>query len=1046
MAQEEKTVRKYRPELEKDFDWVTRNPEGKELAFCKACEISITPTISCLATHAASTRHQGNIYSIKKTGQKIPPKPKDLPKPSSWKKEYDQSRKFRDEWLTTYPWVQKKDRLGYCPYCDIELEPRAKRLEDHQETVKHQRNVGQPVVTPEVKKTKTKKMKKSKSNEKEKDMSFDKINDISELMEELPTLLEGEDASREGQGCLSNTIPTLVGDQIKVEEVKLEPVATPYRKSGRQRKRKKMFDEDDDEWTTTTTTPTKRAKQKEPHTIAGSPSRVYDDEMISDLEGDGDNGNNEIVKSPVNKWAVAFPWVVMFDNEDNVPFCPHCEMHVDPTFAALKRHEELRKHKKNTTSKEQEEKSKVDSGVQSKDEISAVKESSENESTTIPIRRQTAKVSMKSQQEEDPHETVTTTLVQDLSTVRVINSATPIEIEVMMPQGGEVEDEEPSQEVSLPNYVNIIISPDGQTTEMSSETHFTNTIEVTESGEIVHRLEDGNAIEIGHVEEDGANLLENETHYIMKSEPDDLEDQDDPDFSPEKDESANTSTNVSRSGRRRYTKRDPNQPKSSSWKREYEKSRRFQPEWLDEFPWVRKNESKAGGESAYCPYCNVSLDSRVVRLRQHESTSKHKKNASIHSKRVLEEEALVYEVVPKTKDGTEVEVKTSISKTPKKSEIRPRYKCDLCNQRFVAQRNLFFHLKEHYEPESKLDRASSPPPPDYDDDETAADQQQPAVKYEYNPMWERIFPWLQKAVDDDWAFCCLCNFPMEPKLSIIKTHVKHRRHLKLVSQQSDPGFFEQKSDVHGILAEEEKKESKKRNSATGNADLVMDDDGKQKYQCKICKKVLVKTSFAVHLRIHQGLRPYKCTMCDWAFKQAYDLKHHVESIHDGIKAHQCELCGKEFTRKYTLRLHQKSHTDTRDFKCQICQRGFYTKGKLIEHGRTHTGEKPFLCDVCGRGFRIKYDMVQHRLKTHFGIPAKRRKNRLANTEETLTTAFITTKDDLGIEESVEVELEEHQVHTIHTVHTVEEVESVMQHQPKHQLVFISENEAVFLPR
>jgi uncharacterized Zn-finger protein len=130
-------------------------------------------------------------------------------------------------------------------------------------------------------------------------------------------------------------------------------------------------------------------------------------------------------------------------------------------------------------------------------------------------------------------------------------------------------------------------------------------------------------------------------------------------------------------------------------------------------------------------------------------------------------------------------------------------------------------------------------------------------------------------------------------------------------------------------------------------------------------------------------------MCEWAFKQAYDLKHHIESIHNNIKAHQCELCGKEFTRKYTLRwadvkhversvlrflrfftvftvfygfygisslrekfvpeppltsghpvlrLHLKSHTDARDYKCSTCQRGFFTKGKLLEHERTHTGQ------------------------------------------------------------------------------------------------------------
>jgi hypothetical protein len=73
----------------------------------------------------------------------------------------------------------------------------------------------------------------------------------------------------------------------------------------------------------------------------------------------------------------------------------------------------------------------------------------------------------------------------------------------------------------------------------------------------------------------------------------------------------------------------------------------------------------------------------------------------------------------------------------------------------------------------------------------------PEAKYEYVPAWERIFPWLQKAVDDDWAYCSLCKFPMEPKLSVIKAHLKHRRHLKLVSQQDNPNAFETKADTSG---------------------------------------------------------------------------------------------------------------------------------------------------------------------------------------------------------------------------------------------------------
>jgi len=46
---------------------------------------------------------------------------------------------------------------------------------------------------------------------------------------------------------------------------------------------------------------------------------------------------------------------------------------------------------------------------------------------------------------------------------------------------------------------------------------------------------------------------------------------------------------------------------------------------------------------------------------------------------------------------------------------------------------------------------------------------------------------------------------------------------------------------------------------------------------------------------------------------------------------------------------------------------------------------------------------------------------------------------MTVEDSVEVEMEEHTVHTVHTI------DGVM-HEPKHQIVFISENEAVFLTK
>jgi len=78
MAQDTRAVRKYRKEFESEFSWVKRNPDGSESAFCDHCEVSITPTSSCLTTHEASARHQKNVYDIKTTGQKTPAKPKEV--------------------------------------------------------------------------------------------------------------------------------------------------------------------------------------------------------------------------------------------------------------------------------------------------------------------------------------------------------------------------------------------------------------------------------------------------------------------------------------------------------------------------------------------------------------------------------------------------------------------------------------------------------------------------------------------------------------------------------------------------------------------------------------------------------------------------------------------------------------------------------------------------------------------------------------------------------------------------------------------------------
>uniref|UniRef100_A0A8C4ETX4 C2H2-type domain-containing protein n=1 Tax=Dicentrarchus labrax TaxID=13489 RepID=A0A8C4ETX4_DICLA len=54
------------------------------------------------------------------------------------------------------------------------------------------------------------------------------------------------------------------------------------------------------------------------------------------------------------------------------------------------------------------------------------------------------------------------------------------------------------------------------------------------------------------------------------------------------------------------------------------------------------------------------------------------------------------------------------------------------------------------------------------------------------------------------------------------------------------------------------------------------------------------------------------------------------------KHYSCDVCGKNFTNPGCLHIHLKLHTGIRDFKCKDCGKTF-----LIVQVRTHSGERPY---------------------------------------------------------------------------------------------------------
>ncbi|WP_460141215.1 RHS repeat-associated core domain-containing protein [Pseudomonas sp. S2_E01] len=105
--------------------------------------------------------------------------------------------------------------------------------------------------------------------------------------------------------------------------------------------------------------------------------------------------------------------------------------------------------------------------------------------------------------------------------------------------------------------------------------------------------------------------------------------------------------------------------------------------------------------------------------------------------------------------------------------------------------------------------------------------------------------------------------------------------------------------------------------------------------CPYCQKIFSRPSLTnLHVRRHNGEKPYQCTLCAADFSQKGNLNKHM-MLHAGIKPLLCEKCGLGCVDKEALTRHMQTHSDQRNFVCEHCGKSFKQKRGLDIHMKIH---------------------------------------------------------------------------------------------------------------
>ena len=123
--------------------------------------------------------------------------------------------------------------------------------------------------------------------------------------------------------------------------------------------------------------------------------------------------------------------------------------------------------------------------------------------------------------------------------------------------------------------------------------------------------------------------------------------------------------------------------------------------------------------------------------------------------------------------------------------------------------------------------------------------------------------------------------------------------------------------------------------------------GIKRFKCNKCEiEFLLKANLKRHtISVHERTKPFECNICNYKAARSDQLKRHIQFVHLGIL--KCNLCEYKAWLKSDLKIHIKSvHEGTKCLKCNICEYKAGQKSDLEKHKESaHEQIKPFKCSA-----------------------------------------------------------------------------------------------------